>query len=160
GFTTLNLNNQADTKGRLVVLDVNGDFATVTGLAPAQISFKATDCQLLNVRAGSGDDTFAVGNTFSNGFFPPPETHLDPGAGNDTVNVLATTGKLFVNGGQGDDAVNVGSLARTLATIQANVFFDGGPGANSLTLDDRGNPLARSFDIGGGAVEIVGVTIG
>src|SRR5262249_30475031 len=70
------------------------------------------------------------------------------GAGNDTVNVLATTGPLYLDGENGTDTVTIGSLAPllggTLANIAGPVNVDNSSGGTTLRMDDSGDTVSKT----------------
>ncbi len=75
---------------------------------------------------------------------------LNAGAGGDTVNVRGTAAgtPTTVNAGPGTDTINVGSVANTLATIQAALTIDGGTGTDTLNLNDQGAAAGTSYGFG------------
>jgi Ca2+-binding RTX toxin-like protein len=130
--TTLVLDDSADSNPVDAVLTRSG----ITGFAPAPITwFVPTDSweqpaiQSLEVRGGSGADTFTVQSTM---------------AGTQTV----------VSGGLGNDAINVGSAANTLDAIQGPLtILDGTDGTvsggaydgNTITLRDDGSAAGHDY---------------
>jgi hypothetical protein len=143
GATQLAVDDSGDTMARTATL---GDGCLV-GLAPATIDWQVTNSNTgvvgLTVYGGSGGNTWDVPNT-SNLL---KGTLLQTGGGNDTVNVQATTGSLYVENNGGQDTVVVSSAAPnrggTLAAVAGlvDVF---GPGTTSLTIDDSGDKSART----------------
>src|SRR5262249_51293739 len=115
----LPVNNRGDTTGRTATLADVPFFSTflgaVNGMAPANIvgipaGSPSGDVTGLTVYGGSGGNTFNVTGTsnFSG------STLLEAGAGNDAVNVEATTGALDISNPGGQDSVYVGSNGSAL----------------------------------------------
>ena len=130
----------------------------MSGLAPASISWTDNNVGTylggvdgLTVLGGSGGNTFAVHSTSKFYLY----TLLDTGAGNDTVNVLATGGPLYVQNTGGSDHTTIGSaapaLGGTLSGIQGAVQVFG-QGSNSLVLDDSGDTSARTITLNDGSI--------
>jgi hypothetical protein len=137
GAIGLLIDDGADTTGTLPMLTNS----QLTGLGKAAaISWTPTSTASggvtgMSVYGGSGGNTFTVSNT-SNLFHT---TVLNTGTGNDTVNVLATSGKLAIFNDGGIDSVYVGrSATQTNGTIQniKGAVSVGGSGATSLVVDD------------------------
>jgi hypothetical protein len=151
GSTTLNLNDRADTVARNVTMDVKPDqflipIGTVTGLAPAEISYRPVNLGALNVNGGSGGNTFTVNNTAKNNFLAV--TTLNSGSGNDTVLVRGTTGPLNVHAEAGVDKITIGSVFNTLDTIQGPVLADAGDSGfdlDLLTVNDQGSTTPHTY---------------
>jgi hypothetical protein len=156
--TLLSIDDSPDTVGRSVAIsDIS-----VTGIAPASISFN----QVLNlaVIGGSGGNALTVTNT---GHF---HTYIQPGAGNDTVNVQATTGTLDIDNEGGSDTVTIGGLAPpppnlvigipptpstaggTMANINGAVDVYGS-GSTALYLDDSGDTTGRTVSMNKGEID-------
>src|SRR5262249_7989062 len=59
-YSTINVTGRFDTVGRNVTHSVNPStgIATISGLAPAAISYRTPDLQALNITLGHGNDTF------------------------------------------------------------------------------------------------------
>jgi hypothetical protein len=137
GTTTLVVNDSADTTGRTVTMN-NG---WLTGLTPDSAPIEWTPSSTstggviyLDVVGGSGGDTFTVANTsnLSDG------TYLEIGTGNVTVNVLATTGALYVENAGGMDDTTIGNATVGVQDINGPVDVWGwGSGATLLNVNDR-----------------------
>jgi Ca2+-binding RTX toxin-like protein len=98
----------------------------------------------VGIYGGSGGNAFTVHDTarlYS-------DTYINTGAGNDTVNVLGTTGTLFIDGNGGQDTVTVGDN-HSLANIRGFVGLYNTNGATALTVDDSGDTAPRSADLYG-----------
>jgi hypothetical protein len=158
GSSYLVLDDSGDTTGRTAWLSTLTFLAwgvpnlggAITGLSPAAIQwienvpgFSYGSVDGLTAYGGSGGNTWNVGNTSA--FYY--DTHLVTGAGNDLVNVLATTGPLSLDNNGGSDTVIVGSqapaLGGTLANINGQISVSGA-GATALTLDDSADTAART----------------
>ncbi|MFO0843955.1 MAG: hypothetical protein U0797_16415 [Gemmataceae bacterium] len=102
--TALNIDDSADAASRVVTLDVAAApgvpwlYGTVRGLAPANISYRASAVSRLTVHTGTGAET---------------------------VNVRATAGLVTLVGHSGNTAVSFGSQGST-ARIAADVTVVGG----------------------------------
>jgi hypothetical protein len=153
GDTVLTVDDSGDSTGRTATLS-NSPFAfgsfigAVSGLAPAPIQWIPTNRATggvtgLTVYGGSGGNTFKV--TGTSNFYN--ETLLSTGTGNDTVNVEATTGALYVQNPGGQDSVYVGSngsaLGGNVQGINGAVTVLG-PGDTVLTVDDSGDSTGRT----------------
>jgi Ca2+-binding RTX toxin-like protein len=157
GGDLLVVDDSGDTTGRTATL-ADG---SLTGLAPAPISWTPTSSSTGGVnqlifQGGSGGSTYTVTATSN----VPRGTYLQTGAGNDAVNITATTGSLTVYNSGGTDSVVVGSLAPatpggTLAGIQGVVQVLSS-GATNLTVDDSGDTLARQVTVTSMAVTGLG----
>ena len=147
GQTTLVVDDSGDTLSKTATLTTLAD-GVLTGLAPAAIYWAPTPLAVggvnfLDILGGSGGNTFNVVNTTNLDY----GTRVQTGAGNDQVNVQATSGVLSVYNHGGSDTVTIGSLAPalggTLANINAYVVV-GGPGPVAVTVDDSGDATGRA----------------
>ena len=94
--------------------------------------------ETLNIDLGSGNDTFTIASTHTG------STELSTNAGNDTINVWATSGLTTVYAGQGDDKITLGrpvpaTGGGVLSDINGKLIVYGGPGTDELNIDDSGN---------------------
>jgi hypothetical protein len=161
GSTYLLLDDSSDAANRTLSM-VDG---AVTGLAPANIYWSANTLgstaggvDLLEVRDGPGSNTINVHGTSSFYYY----TYLSgTGGGLSYVNVQATSPRvgngainLYVNGGNGQQEVTLGSLAPagggTLANIQGavDVYNSGTGGSSHVLIDDSGDGTARTATLG------------
>src|SRR5262249_15619205 len=88
----------------------------------------------VTVNGLDGPDTFTLHNPN-----PAAGLHrltLDGGAANDRFLVVGTSVTTEIDGGDGGDAITVGSGGGTLDHLAAGLTLDGGAGVNSLLLDD------------------------
>jgi hypothetical protein len=131
---------------------------SLTGLAPYPITWTPDQGKgnggvtEVAITGGSGSNTWTVKNTslLSGG------TSLTTATGNDSVNVLATTGRLSVfNSGGMPTSVLIGSAAPlfggTLAGIQGAVNVSGG-GATPLYVDDSADTTGQTFHLADGSL--------
>jgi hypothetical protein len=153
GTSNLWIDDSGDSTGQTTNLYF--DELTSTGL----LSFVAwntysTDSgglTFLQVRGGSGFNTFDVHATGSGSFAYTTDVHTGTGGAN--VNVQSTTGTLDVYDDDGNDNVTVGSLSSslgggTLANIQGEIHVSGSSTcAVALYLDDSGDPSSHSEDL-------------
>jgi len=119
-WSHVNINDGADTANHpnVVLSD-----SSLTGLAPATITFQANSLNGLTVTGGNGTNTYTVANTAYSDVGNP--TTLNTGNGADTVNVQATAANapLAINGGNSQQVVNLGnagSLAGILGAVSLN----------------------------------------
>jgi hypothetical protein len=131
-FTTLNVDDSADSSVRTVTLDTftpMGDttFGRITGLAPVTINYEYDDITGLTVSTGSGGTTVNVEKT-------APQLYIGP--------------QLTLNLGSGADIVNLSPAAHSLANIQGDVTINGHDGINStLNVHDEGNPATVTYTL-------------
>ncbi len=134
-YTTLNVDDSADTLARSATLDSTTvsftQYGRITGLAPASILYKVGDTNAVTVTGGSGGNTFNVGFTTGQS-----ATTLNPGTAYDAVNVRGTDAALVVNTGA-YDSVSITNAAATLDGIGA-VTVNDATGTSAVTLDDSG----------------------
>jgi hypothetical protein len=134
GFTTLNVNDQADGFGRNVSLTAGAGStqAALIGLAGAQISFALANVSGLSLGGGSGGNTFTVDTPGLNS----TEVFIKTGIKNDTVNVLRTgDSELDIDGQSGIDTVNIGSNGSTQG-IAGFVIIHNAAGQTDLNVND------------------------
>jgi hypothetical protein len=167
GSTNLILDDTLDTADRTVSVYAG----EVAGLAPANIYWTANTLgslsggvDYLEVRNGPASNTINVYGTSSFYYY----TYLNgTGGGVSSVNVQATSPRvgtgaisLYVNGGNGDQRVTIGSLAPSLGGTVANikgdvdVFNSSESGSSQLLIDDSGDATARTATLG----RLVGLT--
>jgi hypothetical protein len=109
--------------------DIFGSIGFIDGLAPQEIDYAVTDVSSVAVIGGNQGSTFTVQNTFASSAFRA--TEIDPGLGNNTINVLGTTGPLFIASQGARDLVSVGGAFGTAGTLthihgEVDVSNDGG----------------------------------
>jgi RTX calcium-binding nonapeptide repeat (4 copies) len=142
GSTSLYIDDSGDTAAKTVSMIDYGSFGFIRGLAPATISYSGVN--YLNVHGGSGGNTFSLDDTFG----PAPTTFIGTGTGNDTVNVLATSASLTIDGQNGTDTVTIGSqapsLGGTLASIAGPVNVSNSSGGTTLRVDDSGDTVSQT----------------
>jgi hypothetical protein len=117
--TVLGLNDLTDNTPRTVTMSATMSGGSVTGLAPAPITYTA-DLNRVVVLGGSGGNTFTVSDT-------PIWTILNSGDGNDTISVLGTSSQLDILASGGDDRIKMFP-----GTFLGPVTIDGGVGYNTL----------------------------
>jgi hypothetical protein len=131
--TTLNLNDQADSKARTVTITQS----SVTGLAPAEIDY--TSCGAVTLSDGSGGDTVGVQSTAG---------PLIAKVGFITILLGTTTTTLNSNG---KDTINVGD-AGGVQDIQGQLVIKGSATAQ-LSLNDQPDTMARIVTVTSTAVK-------
>src|SRR5262249_47275069 len=98
GGIALTLDDSTDPFFRDVTMAIGADgFGPVANLAPATISDGAADVVSVKVNGGSGGNAFTVADTVLNSRAGFLGTSLNSGSGDDTVNVLRTTGALSID---------------------------------------------------------------
>jgi hypothetical protein len=121
-FTTLNLNDSADTTAQTVTLSTNGSLGFVTGLGtPVQIQYAVTDLSALNILTGRAAATVNV-----------------QGTGNVPVRL---------DSGGGTDAVLVGNSTNGLQSIHGPLDVHNGPAFSTLSLLDSADTTARTINM-------------
>jgi hypothetical protein len=148
GRTTLNVDNTGDPSDHLMARQVlpGVGFDVITGLAPADISYRGVQTGAVHITLGSGANTFTVEGTNTAG--DGSATTLDTGTGNavNIVNVLKTdsTTPLTVVGHGPNTTVNVGNLADGVQDIRGNVKLQGNfSGRTTLVVDNTGDGSAH-----------------
>src|SRR5262249_49496899 len=154
-FTTLNIDDSADTTGRTATLDTYTDasgsaYGRITGLTLAPILYKQSDTDSpITIHAGAGADTFIVAS------LPFQAIDLNTGAGDDTVILQTASGGLLVDGQGGTNTLigpnaaatwnitdtNAGNIPR-VATFTNVQNFTGGS-ANDTFRFSNGTGAAR-----------------
>jgi hypothetical protein len=121
GRSVLNLHNSADANARGVTLDSDTitSLETVSGLAPAKITFKVTDVSDLGISTGSKADVFFVQGTLG-----------------------ASTA---IHAGGGDDRFRVGSTTNTLNKIRTPLLLDGESGTDFVSIFDQGSTTPHTY---------------
>jgi len=150
GAGVANLLHVSDAGDADADTDVRIDAGSVRGLAPADITYRATGGSFgggIEVRGGSGGNTFTV-----TGVSPDAVTALHAGAGaatRDSVAVQLTggTGLLVAHGQAGDDVLDA-------AASMIGVVLDGGAGGDEVTggsgADTLGGGAGADVILGGG----------
>jgi hypothetical protein len=129
GLTSLSIDDSADNVARNVTLNNT----TLSGLAPADISWTPGDINNLGINGGSAGNTFTVFTTPSG--VPAAQATLNTGTGNDTVGVQATQRSLTINGQGGRDQVSLGKQGNAQGIV-GNVSVTNANGSTALTIDD------------------------
>jgi hypothetical protein len=136
-YSTLNVNDAADTTARTVTLATitGGDglaWGTITGLAPAAINYAYDDISSVSLTTGSGGDTVNVLATGTN--FDGMITNLSSHGGSDVVNVgnagslQSIRGPLNINNPPSYTTLNVNDAADTTARTVTLATITGGDG--------------------------------
>jgi hypothetical protein len=138
GLTSLSLDDSADAIARNhVVLTAY----SLSGLAPALISWTPGDINNLNISGGSGGNTFTVRTT------PPgvaaAQATINTGTGNNLVNVQATQRRLNIIGQGGRDQVLIGNQGNAQG-IQGQVWVSNNGNYTALTIDDSADNVPRT----------------
>ncbi|MEA3511137.1 MAG: hypothetical protein U9R51_06850, partial [Actinomycetota bacterium] len=148
GSNTLAVSDHADTDADTAVTITD---ASITGLAPATITYAATAGDLagqgkwtllhdaglfgrgITIYGGEGGNKFTITSVLGSDETPTPfaatVTTLFAGAGSDTVNVSVADGvarRLVIRGEDGDDTVNGAPAALTESGLALVIFGDDG----------------------------------
>src|SRR5262249_43112140 len=152
GSNSIVVDDSADATARNATLSTLGanpfdselnldTWGQIAGLAPAPIYYEYPDTIGLTINGGSAHHLHVSGTS-------SVATFLQTGAGNDTVNVLATTGPLYLDGENGTDTVTIGSLAPLLGGPLANtagpVNVDNSSGGTTLRMDASGDTVSKT----------------
>src|SRR5262249_34056164 len=147
--------------GRTVTLNAGTGTGTITNLATGPISFDESGLGNLDIKGGSGNNTFNVLNTPADleifGIVSTL-TDIDSGAGNHTVNVLGTSRLvLSIEGQSGCDTGRIGNGSLQGIQEQVGVFNTGG--VTSLFVDGSAdaNPQNVTMSVGNGIGRIDGL---
>lgn len=122
--TFVTVNDGPDTTPRTVIMTVDAlGNASITGLAPAVITYGQNNIARVTVNGGSSSSVVNGGNTFN-------------------VQATVTNGLLpvtIVNSGSGNDTINVGDTSNTLNEIRGALTVNGQAGFDTLNINDQGN---------------------
>jgi hypothetical protein len=144
GADTMNVDDTGSTVAKTGTLTSTG----LTGLAMGAGGVNYTGLVALNILLGSYGNTFTIAGTST------AVTHVSSGLGDDTFNVAATTGTLYLYGDGGNNTFNLGSLAPltggVVSGIAGALYITGGsnqlrlmtlasPGTNTINVDDTGD---------------------
>jgi hypothetical protein len=162
GTTSLTVYDFGSVSGRAIAM-YDG---SIYGLSPAPIQWSPTSSGSGGVVSLTVEEFGAVNNTwnvYGTSNFGGAETFLAPGKGTESVNVQATSGRLEIDGGDGNETVTIGSDAPTvgvgtLANIKGSVVVDNlvswgefiGPsavGSSDLIIDDGGDSGSRTVSL-------------
>jgi hypothetical protein len=116
GLTTLTLSDVANNTPRNVLFSAN----SISGLAPAPITFASAHVNALTIAGGSGGNTFTVQST-------------------------ATGTTTTLNLGAGGDMINVGDAANTMDRILGVLTVHGQGGNSTLNLNNQGEGYPNGF---------------
>jgi hypothetical protein len=157
----LTFDDSANTfSGRNATLTEVPFTATLSGLAPAPITFLDTGFTDLNINGGSAGNTLNVFDTPHQGFFHFTHTHLNSGFGNDTVNVFGSSSTgLDIHGQSGLDKVNLGA-GGSVQGLLSGADIDNTLGFTALTVDDSNDTVGRNVTMdvfADGGAQIVGL---
>jgi hypothetical protein len=147
-WSHVNINDGADAGNHPNVTLTD---TSLTGLAPATITFLGNTLDGLTINGGSGTNTYTVVNTPASGAPGGAPTTLNTGNGNDTVNVQGTAYlmPLTVHAGSGADVVNLSPTAHNLSDIAGAVTLVGGGGSDQLAIHDEAYAPNTTYTLGG-----------
>jgi hypothetical protein len=124
---TLNIDDGASTVDTTYMITSS----SIARTGSAVLSYAGNITNLV-LTGGSGNNTYSVASTLAT--YP---TTLNTGCGIDTVNVLGSTGPLFVNNGGSGNRVMLSNAATTLAGV-GHVILNDPSNRAAVTVDDSG----------------------
>jgi len=135
--------NDGDNQATLEANAVAGYTTLVSGNTTFAATSFSDPAHSLTLDAGNDGETVTLAKLDST--FAAPIT-LNGGTGNDTFNIQATPALATTNvlGGGGNDIVNVGSAAHTVAQIAGTLTIDNPGGTAAVTVDDSADAATRS----------------
>ena len=146
-----------DDSANPVGTTVQMDRSSITGLAPATISYSAMDMGTFTVNAGSGGNTINVLETV-----PGSPTFLNTGVGSDSVTVDAVLGgsSLNLNGQGGHDVVHVNEsvLSTGYASLLGPLNVSNPSGSTALSVDTTAETTAQNVVVTAGGVQVTTTT--
>ena len=145
GHTAINIDDCGDDSSSNIALANTGSSASVSGAAPALITYVQNDLSTLTIIAGSHGNTFNVTDTPQAN--AAAQTILNTGTGADMVNVLRSTGPLFVNGQNGRDTVNVG-LNNNVQSIKGALNISNTFSFSAINLNDQADANGHTVTMG------------
>jgi hypothetical protein len=145
GFSTLVADNSADTVNRVVNMGVAGGFGSITGLSPATISYLANGVSQVQVLGGNGSNKYTINDTVRNS--SNPTTIIRGGTRNDTFNLLGSTGTLQIDGGGGNDVVNVGGTSTGAGSVKGTLGLGDTGGKIRLEVFDGGDITSDTVQV-------------
>lgn len=121
GTVDVNITDAGDAVARTAAIDYDPDgYTSLNGLAPVPIVWGA---------AGFDDVRITTGNAA------------------DTVNVLGTLHRLYLNSAEGYDRVNVGNGSSGVRKIGNLLQVDNNPRLTTLLIDNGADPVARTASL-------------
>jgi hypothetical protein len=140
-WSTVTLDDSADTDRRTVDLRNSGLYSLVSGLAPATVRVRQRDLAAFTILGGSGNNTFTVSDTPRSTIPTGMATVLRAGSGNDVVSVLGTTGALVIDSQGSLDQISLGAAPGqpgTLDRLTGNIELRGREGGsfNQVSIND------------------------
>ncbi len=145
GVNGLTVDDSADTSdntGELTATTITGLDMQLVGGGTGVIDY--LNFTSLSVALGTGDDDFIIHGTHVGG---GRTTLLTGSDGDDAIDVRTISGPTTIDALAGDDVIRIGSLAPAtggvLTGITANLEIVGGPGNDSVFIDDTGTTADR-----------------
>jgi hypothetical protein len=138
GSTDLTVDDSADRTSR----SANITASSITGIAPAPITYNGPDLNSLSIMGTEAGSTYTIAGTPQNGGGNLAMT-LDTGAQADTVNVMGTSSDLTVDEGKGANTLYVG-----MANLNGTLTAHSTGGTLSLNADDGADQTSRSGTMG------------
>jgi hypothetical protein len=120
-------------------------FGSITNLSPQEISYVANAVSQVQVLGGNGSNQYTINDTVSNS--SNPTTFIRGGTGNDTFNLLGSTGTLQIDGGGGSDVVNVGNTPAGAANVKGTLGLGDTGGKIRLEVFDGGDTASDTVQV-------------
>lgn len=139
-YTALTINDSAETQAASSVFLGGG---SVSGIAPATISWTANDLRSLTIRGSQLGSNFTILDTPQSGIAGGLTTNLVGGNGVDQVSVLGTSGGLSYEGTGGQDIVSVANATFGLQAIRGGIAMQNYAGQTTLNINDSLNASGR-----------------
>jgi hypothetical protein len=166
GFSTVDVDDSADTSARQVILYNNGTYNVLSGMTPGgDVLLQGRHLKTLTISAGSsivngvivGGNIFRIHDTPNNNTPGGVQTTVNTGAGPDNVTIDGTTGGLDLDvqgAGAGANVISVGSATANLDRINGPINITGDAGAfNSLSIIDGAANVFRDYVLGSNSVQ-------
>lgn len=146
GFSTINLENQADDDAiRDITLEnSSGGNISIAGLAPGTIRVEERSVRALNIWLGDAGNGVNIFTTPQSSWITGSVTRLHTGNGHDVVNVFGTRGPLLIDGQSGTNQTFVGSATGGLDKVNGGIDVSG-TGSNYLTVNDIAATTAHAY---------------
>ena len=163
GDDTINVGSQAPLVGGLmdgiqVALAIDGGLGTDT------VVVDDTGDTTANTGTLTATQLTGLGMTAGISYGAVEQLNVGLGSGNDTFNIQTIGNAVAVSTGAGDDTINVGSQAPGIGSIvdgiQAELVIGGGPGNDTVRVDDTGDTTANTGTLTAGTLSGLGMSVG
>jgi hypothetical protein len=134
-----------DSGSRNVTLSTHDSIGSVTGLAPAELTY-SDDLNRVVVYGGSAGNNFTILNTLV-------WTILNSGDGDDSISIMGTSAPLDVLGAGGNNTIHM-----LPGTYSGPVTIDGGDGSNTLDYSAYTGTVLVNLVTGTATGNVVGIS--